>query len=267
MTDILQDLSPSTVPQVIDNSMIAYHTFFSTLPNAQLHEDPDLLWFETGVPLDLFNGVLQTHGASDTLATSIDHIVTHFQRRNLPFHWYVGPTSQPVNIGDVLVTHGILHVEDEPGMAVDLHALNEHLPTSSQLAIHPVTHHDQLTQWTRVWGCGAPDEVIPMVLSVYSQLPLSSQSPLQFFVGTLDDEPVATSALFLGAGVAAIHHIVTIPQMRRRGIGAAMTLFTAREARRQGYHIAVLTASPMGIGTYRRLGFREYCVYSTYQSL
>ena len=248
--------------------MIAYHTLFSmlpTLPDAHLHDDPDLLWYETGVPLDLFNGVVQTHGASNTLTTSIDNVITHFQQRNLPFHWNIGPTSQPANIGDLLIARGIKHAEDEPGMAVALDALNEHLSLSNNLNIQQVTTSEQIAQWTHVWGCGAPDEVTNMVLSVYSQLPLSPHSSLQFFLGTLNGEPVATSALFLGAGVAAVHHIVTLPQVRRQGIGAAMTLFTAQEARRQGYSVAVLTASDMGIGTYRRLGFREYCVYSTYQ--
>lgn len=248
--------------------MIAYHTLFSTLPtlpDAHLHDDPDLLWYETGVPLDLFNGVLRTNGASNTLTTSIDKVITHFQQHNLPFHWNVGPTSQPANISDLLIARGIKHAEDEPGMALAIDTLNEQLPLSNNVSIQRVTNYEQLAQWTHVWGCRAPDEVINMVLGVYSQLPLSTDSSLQFFLGLFGNEPVATSALFLGAGVAAIHHIVTLPSMRRQGIGAAMTLFTAQEARRQGYHIAVLTASDMGIGTYRKLGFREYCVYSTYQ--
>ena len=267
MTDIITNIS-STIPQVIDNSMIAYHTLFSTLstlPNAQLHDDADLLWFQTGVPLDLFNGVVRTNGASPTLTTSIDNVIAHFQQRNLPFHWNVGPTSQPANIGELLIARGIKHVEDEPGMAVELDAVNEHLPLSNNVIIQRVTTHEQLAQWTHVWGCRAPDEVINTVLDVYSQLPLDPDSSLQFFLGMFGDEPVATSALFLGAGVAAIHHIVTLPSMRQQGIGATITLFTAQEALKQGYHVAVLTASDMGIGTYRRLGFREYCVYSTYQ--
>jgi hypothetical protein len=38
-------------------------------------------------------------------------------------------------------------------------------------------------------------------------------------------------------------------------------LHVAREA---SYRIVVLTASPMGISIYRRLGFRECCTVSTY---
>ena len=58
-----------------------------------------------------------------------------------------------------------------------------------------------------------------------------------------------------------------IEQVRRMGIGAAMTLKAAQEARRHGYHIAILTASSLGVGIYRRLGFRQYCTFSTYSSI
>jgi len=52
-------------------------------------------------------------------------------------------------------------------------------------------------------------------------------------VGTLAGELVATVALFFEAGVAAIEHVVTLPEVRGQGIGAAMTLMAAREARRE----------------------------------
>jgi hypothetical protein len=47
-------------------------------------------------------------------------------------------------------------------------------------------------------------------------------------------------------------------------IGGMMTLMAAREARDAGYRIGVLTASPMGINIYRRLGFRKYGTLSWY---
>ncbi len=82
---------------------------------------------------------------------------------------------------------------------------------------------------------------------------------------TLAHRVFGTVALFFAAGVASINWVVTLPQFRRQGIGAAMTLLAAREARSAGYRVGVLTASPLGINIYRRLGFQEYCQVSTYQ--
>jgi len=45
----------------------------------------------------------------------------------------------------------------------------------------------------------------------------------------------------------------------------AMTLAALREARHVGYRLAILTASPDGVGIYRRIGFREYCTISRYR--
>jgi len=95
-------------------------------------------------------------------------------------------------------------------------------------------------------------------------LHLDRHSSLRLYLGTLAGKAVATSEVFFGGGVASVQSVGTLPVYRRQGIGAAMTLKALQEARRQGYRIGVLTASPMGINLYRRIGFQEYCTFSTY---
>ena len=82
-------------------------------------------------------------------------------------------------------------------------------------------------------------------------------APWQMYLGYLDRKPVASSILFLGAGVAGVYGVGTIPEARNQGIGAAMTMKPLRGAREQGYHFAVLFSSRMGYPVYKRLGFRE----------
>lgn len=265
MDAILQDLSPDTVPQALDANLIAYSSLFGTLPQAQLHDEDGVLWFETGLPTDQFNGVLRTRLEVEDLPAAIERVLAHFRQRHLPFHWHLGPSSRPAAFGNLLEAHGLSHVEDEPGMAVDLLELNEELPLASTLTIQPVTTRAMVDQWTRVWGCGAPEEVIQHWFSVYSNLPFGPDRSLRLYLGSLDGKPVATVALFLAAGVASINWVVTLHEFRRQGIGAAMTLMAAREARSAGYRVGVLTASPLGINIYRRIGFKEYCQVSTYE--
>ena len=265
MDAILQDFSPASVSQALDANKMAFAALLSGLPGAALHEEPGLYWFETGAPLDLFNGVLQTRLEAAALPAAIERVQSYFRQRQLPFHWWVGPSSHSADIGPLLEARGISHVEDEPGMGVDLLALNKTLPVASNITIHPATTDEQVGQWARVWGCGAPEEVTHQMETVYAGLHPSPQSSFQLYLGALDGAPVATVALFLGGGVAAVEQVVTLPQMRRQGIGAAMTLMAAQTARSQGYRVAVLHASPMGVNIYRRLGFRECCTVSTYE--
>lgn len=265
MQHFLHDLASVNVPELIDTSQIAYATFRSTFPGGMLHDEPGLLWFETGVPLMIFNGVLRTQLEVNELSAAVDRVLAHFQQRQLPFEWNVGPSSRTQGLDQLLLNRGMTREEEEPGMAADLYALHEEVADVPNLIIQEVTTDEQLRQWSLTWGSGAPAEVGEHWYTLYKGLKLDQDSPVHFYLGLLDGEPVATVELFFAAGVAAIHHVVTTHKVRRMGIGAAITLRAAQEARRHGYHIAILTASSLGINIYRRLGFREYGMFSTYE--
>jgi GNAT superfamily N-acetyltransferase len=59
--------------------------------------------------------------------------------------------------------------------------------------------------------------------------------------------------------------VCTVERVRRRGIGAAVTLAALREARDLGSRTGVLGSSEMGYPVYRRLGFEEYCRIGLYE--
>ena len=265
MNILTHNSSLADITQALDANKIAFGTLLSYLPYALLHADFDVYWFETGVPNSLFNGVLQVHRQSQDLLPAVTRVITHFRRRNIPFHWHVGPCSYATNLGDLLSAHGIKHVEDEPGMYIDLHLLRAEVPVVPHFVIEEVTTIEQIHQWTRVWGYGGPEEVIQQWDTIYTRLLARSQGALRLFLGIMEEKPVATTALFFAAGVASIEHIVTIQPFRQRKIGTAMTHMAMHEARNTGYHIGVLTASPFGINIYQRAGFKECCLVSTYE--
>ena len=49
------------------------------------------------------------------------------------------------------------------------------------------------------------------------------------------------------------------PDVRRRGLGAALTARAVAEGRERGYEVAVLGSSKLGYGVYERMGFTEIC--------
>jgi ribosomal protein S18 acetylase RimI-like enzyme len=87
---------------------------------------------------------------------------------------------------------------------------------------------------------------------------------LRHFLGRLDGEPVATCSLFLGAGVAGIYDVGTLPEHRKRGIGAAITRAAVAEAAAAGYRMAILHSSALGMNMYRGIGFEAVCAIGQY---
>lgn len=261
---ILHDRSLEQAALALEANKVASGILLSTLPHATLHEEPGLLWFETGIALDAYNGVVQTSLSRETLPAAAQRVLAHFQERQLPFHWHVGPTSEPADLGDLLEDYGIIHDEDEPGMAVDLLSQTPEFPKVSQLVIEEGLAGNRLRQWSQTTFCGAPQEAVECVFTAYSSLPLGKNGPISLYLGMVNGAPVATVKLFYAAGVAYIGRVVTVPAYRRQGIGTQMTLYAMHTARQAGYRIAVLTASTMGVNIYRRLGFFECCRISTY---
>jgi GNAT superfamily N-acetyltransferase len=89
--------------------------------------------------------------------------------------------------------------------------------------------------------------------------------PWRHYLGRLDGEAVATATVFLAAGVAGVYFVMTVPEARRRGIGAAITHAALRAARDSGFEYGVLLSSPAGRSVYAGLGFRQYCTFDLYE--
>ncbi len=266
MAEILRDISTEALVRAIEANEYERFVYFSRVPGGELHVEPELTWFVTGIPYLLFNGVLQARLPEDDLDARIGRVRAPFDERALPLFWMTGPSSHPEDLGEHLAAGGFIDAGPLTGMAVDLARVRGEERAPAGLEIARVGDALALAQWIEAYSASFDTDasVARLFFAIFASLGVEPHLPLTHYVGLLDDEPVATASLFLGAGVAGIYSIGTIPQARRRGIGAAMSLWVLREARRLGYHVAVLHAEPAGVGLYHRLGFEEYCVLHPY---
>ena len=264
MDAIVKDYSPSLMSIAIEANVAARLQSFGRSSIGQFCDEGDLVRYATGIPMPLFNGVIAAKLAPDRADIRVQETLAWFSARRLPMIWCVGPSSMPRDLGEHLSAQG-LAPGGPPGRAVDLHALNDGLPTPKGLVVRRISDQDMLRTWVHTTSIGF--DLSPAVeQGLYEMLSsIGLELPTRLYLGLLDGEPVATSKLFLAAGVAGIYWVATIPEARRRGIGTAITLAPLRDAREMGYRIGVLEAFEAGRNVYERIGFREGCHVVRYQ--
>ena|SRR5579859_73322 len=264
MDAILQDVSAPALTTAAESNLAEEMAAFGRyLPAAELHEDPETQWIIT----PLFNAVLRTSIVTGNIEARIDEILAHFRTRHVSsIGWSVSPSTRPSNLATYLQARGLTLVEKQSVMAANLQALREDITAPLNFRIEEVSNQEMLEQYGRVSmrGFGSTAEHVKYYYTVYVNAGFGKRRSWHHYLGRLNQEPAAVSSLLLHAGVAGIYGVATIPEARRQGIGAAMTLAALREARRLGYRVGILTPSEMGLGIYQRLGFREYYITHIY---
>lgn len=268
MTDIPRTIDPSTIAGSIEANLNAYLLSYGSLPGGSVHDSSDVVWADSGVPVTTFNSAVQASLTPETADAAIESVIAHFRERSLPFTWHVGPSSTPADLTARLLAAGLSHDEDEPGMAIEIARAHRNFPYPPGLTIERVADRAGLRDWVETWACGVPDEYRDQLcrryVDVYQRQGLGPGVPWSYYLARIDGVPVGNCKLYLGEEVAAVHHVVTVHAARRRGIGTAMTLRLLDEALDRGYRVAVLSSSPLGLGSYSRIGFKQYCHFGRY---
>ena len=266
MQAILSDFSPAALARAVKANWTDYYFALGGSPGTELVVGAYLTWFFSGLPDSFLNVVMRTQLPSDHACEIIDDTIAHFKARNVTrLSWWAESGTQGLGLDRELVTHGLTFAEGGTGMAADLLTLDEDLSAPAGLTIIPVEDKANLKQWIHVTsiGFGIPENCERRFFELYADL--SFEMPMQSYLAVLNDQPVATSQLFLSAGVAGIYNVTCLPGLRQHGIGAAVTLAPLLEARRLGYRISILQASHLGYPVYRRLGFQDYGKLNNYQ--
>jgi GNAT superfamily N-acetyltransferase len=244
----------------VEANLFAFFQHVARWPRVELHDEPDCCWTISGLPFPLFNSVVRAQAPPDRIDSLIDARLDACRARNVPLLWWTGPSTTPADLGERLNQQGFLF-EPAFGMAADLEPAVEPLPAELPIAIEPVEDRATLAAWSRVLcdSFGAPQPFGEAFVDLALSIGLGPGSPFRHFLARLHGAPVATCSLFLGAGVAGIYDVSTLPERRKRGIGRLITRAAMHEARALGYRMAILHSSALGAGMYRALGFRDVC--------
>jgi GNAT superfamily N-acetyltransferase len=140
-------------------------------------------------------------------------------------------------------------------------------PAPPGLRIDHVTDQDLLDAHAVATAAnfGAPDPL--QSLGVFP-VSLLADPRVVMLNGFVDDraEPVATAVSVTIEGVAGVYAITVHPEVRRAGVGAAMTWAAMQAGAERGADLVALQATPMGRPVYARMGFRPVRDYRRYTS-
>jgi GNAT superfamily N-acetyltransferase len=267
MMERVRDMSAESLLRAIEDNTADFLLALGRAGGGEERKDRHVHWTIGGSPIDYHNSVVRADLSDINADRVISESIEVMRARQVPGTWHVGPSMRPKDIGDRLVRHGFTYGGNDIGMAIDLRRLPQAVPEPPGLTVTRVRDHQDLAVWARTLaeGFGEGEREAAWVGVMYVRIGLGDAVPWRHYLGTRAGEPVATVSLFLGAGVAGIYFVFTVPRVRRRGIGAAMTLAALNEARAMGFQIGVLGSSPMGYSVYRGLGFQERCRIPIYE--
>jgi ribosomal protein S18 acetylase RimI-like enzyme len=83
------------------------------------------------------------------------------------------------------------------------------------------------------------------------------------FLGRLDGAPVACAETTTIDGTIGVFGVATVPEVRRRGFGAAVTAHAIADRTGEA-DLDVLDESVLGFGVYERLGFRSVSTWEVW---
>lgn len=266
MEKLIKDLSSAELLRALEANRVAFWSAYGRADGSTLHVTPEVVWFYTGIAVPLFNGVLSARLEPDRVKAVFDSLQAKIETQGAPAFWWVGPQSKPDQLGPLLEQLGLPAAGEVPGMALDLGWLDNQAETIANFTIQKVNTPELQRPWAKIAGVGTgfPDVATEAMTRMEATLTDPQYQAQQRYIGFLNGNPVATSALVLDAGVAGIYAVATLPAARRKGIGRVMTVVPLLEAKQRGYRIGILQASLMGYRVYQKIGFKDVCKYKLY---
>lgn len=244
----------------VEANLFALFRAMTDLPESEIVEGAAVSYHHAFPLNPMFNGVWKTRLSPHELDSAIEGVQAWYRARSVRLvFWWLGAQSQPATLRERLRAHGFVeNIAGDPGMAADLHALNEDVRTPDGFRIVEAADEKTLEDWRDVFAAAFEVPIFAGQSWVDATLRLNvSGAPWRLYVGYLGDQPVATNIGFNGGGVASVYGVGTVAEHRGKGIGRAITLAPLLAARDAGYRYGVLFASDMGVPAYERLGFRR----------
>ncbi|MBM3939792.1 MAG: GNAT family N-acetyltransferase [SAR202 cluster bacterium] len=267
MDEIVTDLSTRGLELAAEANIHGMLEAFRGIPGAVYEASDAFARLRLpGVPSPVFNAVARTRLAPGQVEEAVNRMIAHQAEHHVPYwYWWVGPTTEPRDLGATLLAKGLLpHAVDAPTMGIDLARLPEP-PKVPGLAVLRVTDQEGEEAWARAFNAafGHP-EYEGLSWAEAARRLESPVTPWVMYVGWYYGKPAGIAMLVPTGGLAGLMTLAVVGEARGKGIGTALTVRAMQDGRELGFRAGVLIASEMTAGLYERIGFRRVGAISRY---
>jgi hypothetical protein len=170
--------------------------------------------------------------------------------------WWVTPNSRPRDLRARLEAAGWELWGRWPAMAIELRDLPPQEPVTG-LEVRPVrTPRERAAQHAVLAGVGMAGTYDRAFGWRGTRFGWGDEEPFQHVVGWLGDRPVGCATMIEAGGAAGLYAVAVAEEVRRRGIGRAVSLAALHAGAKRGHRFGVLQTSDLGYPVYRGIGFR-----------
>jgi hypothetical protein len=232
--------SAAELARILEDNNAAKLELLGQINGGEVRRSPELLIMSSGVPHPFVNTVacarLPAEHADERIADAIDH----FRNRSLPFHWLVGPSSAPPDLGSRLIAQGMRLATTSVAMALDL----EHRVPADPfdgLTVSRVATQKEVSEWTGAWvrAWDMPRAIGQVFADAIAAYGLEADSILRAYTGRLDGKVIGARLAVLAVGALGLWESGTVPEARGQGLAGPMSDRIKRDAMAAGYKLQV----------------------------
>lgn len=155
---------------------------------------------------------------------------------------------------NLFLSRGLEQRSQQTAMSLQL---TERPVYEKRLQLIRVTNEEQAKQWGDTFN-------IPFGYRIHEDIVAQSRDKVQFYLVFLENTLIGTALLHIEDGIAGIHSVGIIPEVRRKGYAEEIMKILIDMAMDSNASHCVLQASAMGKGIYTRLGFTEDFLFTHY---
>ncbi len=241
---------------VEDNARAFLEAAFARVPGVQPRVGASVCAVLSNVAHPLANIVMFPRGVDEI---TVSELVAEGVARQVPRMWWLGASTEDL-VRTELAASGAREVTRTPALAAPISSLSADAVPG--LEIDRVAAAADLDALLEVMGAafGATDAGLEFMVSALGAAGLGLTGSIHSFLGRLHGDVVGCATVLVGAGVAGIYNVGTVPDARGLGIGRALTAHAARAGRAYGADDAVLQTTRAAESLYAAMGFGEVCV-------